>query len=295
MLLQADSGDIKFQKYTMLLKPQSNRIRIFAMSMRNLNCYKIFAMLFWLLLSETTAILANDTSAIQNILKKAASAKSNDDRTSAFINVSEIYAGTDLVKAAIYAKKALKSAELSSGNRIKESAFSNAINILAAAGNYEQAVHYMTLSMELSRKSGDKEAIAKSTFNLGSGWLILGNYARAEKLFEDAYHLACQVSGSYLFLDTATHLLYLNNMGMIASETNTLNEAKDYYLQGINQSKNNPALWAEYARFLINYGDLQLKSKDPAEAKNSYRKALLAEKTTWICLRIFHQPLPAGI
>lgn len=231
-------------------------------------------LLSWLICININFLGANDTSTIRLIIIKAQSVVSEDERTQLWIKASEIYAESDLVKAAIYAKKALKSAELSSSNRIKESAYSNAITILAAAGNYEQAVHYMTLSMELSRKSGDKEAIAKSTFNLGSGWLILGNYAKAEKLFEDAYHMACQVSRSSLFLDTATHLLYLNNMGMIASETKNFNKAKDYYLEGLNQTQGKPFLIAEYAKFLVNYGDLQLRTKLPEAARVSFRKAL---------------------
>lgn len=232
------------------------------------------SLLSWLIFIHINFLGANDTSNIRLIISKAQSVVSEEERTHLWINASEIYAESDLIKAAIYAKKALKSAELSSSNRIKESAYSNAITILAAAGNYEQAVHYMTLSMELSRKSGDKEAIAKSTFNLGSGWLILGNYAKAEKLFENAYHMARQVSGSSLFLDTVTHLLYLNNMGMIASETKNFNKAKDYYLEGLNQTQSNPNLSAEYAKFLVNYGDLQLKTKLPEAARVSFRKAL---------------------
>jgi tetratricopeptide (TPR) repeat protein len=244
------------------------------MSMRYFPHHKLIVLLIWLFTSYPLCLKANDTAVVQSIIKKAVSATSDDERTRAFIKVSEIYAGSNLVKAAFYAKKALNSASRSNDNIVKESAYSNAITILAAAGNYEQAVHYMTLSMELSRKSGDKEAIAKSTFNLGSGWLILGNYARAEKLFENAYQMACRVSGSSLFLDTATHLLYLNNMGMIASETKNFNKAKDYYLEGLNQTQGKPFLIAEYAKFLVNYGDLQLKTKLPEVARVSFRKAL---------------------
>jgi hypothetical protein len=66
------------------------------MSMRYFPHHKLIVLLIWLFTSYPLCLKANDTAVVQSIIKKAVSATSDDERTRAFIKVSEIYAGSNL-------------------------------------------------------------------------------------------------------------------------------------------------------------------------------------------------------
>jgi tetratricopeptide (TPR) repeat protein len=147
--------------------------------------------------------------------------------------LTEEYTGDDYVKAADYAMRAVDFSRRTSDVKLKFIALSAAGEVYLNAGQSNIAVDYFLMANEEVSNSGDALLVAKAKFNLGSVWMVMGEFDKAEKLILGLLKVLENPEKGKAELIAIEQLALYNNLIMLYNEQQQWEQSEVFFRKGV--------------------------------------------------------------
>jgi tetratricopeptide (TPR) repeat protein len=200
--------------------------------MRYLN--KLFGVLMLVQFFVGSSLFAQsaDINRIQSLENKLQLADNDSLRAAICLEQANLFAGEDYIKAADYAMRAVEYSGRTNYLPLKFSALSTAGEIYLNGGQNDIAVDYFIKSIAEAKKHNHQLMVAKAEFNLGSVWMAMGEYEKAEKLMI-GLERALKGGMQRLDLNRIDQLALYSNLIMLSTNRRQFEEARDYFHKGL--------------------------------------------------------------
>jgi signal transduction histidine kinase len=169
-----------------------------------------------------------------------------------YIELSKQYFDVNRVKSFDYAKHALSLTEEYSNSAIKVSALRNIVRLLAASGDYSQAMRYDQLVLESDLQSKDSIGLAKNYCSIGTHYFGLGEFDEAYIYFTHSYKVANEAK------DSIGMLRAIHNVGRVFKELGQYDQALDH-LKLAQKMSLNEKNWSGVVNTYKEIGDVLLR------------------------------------
>jgi tetratricopeptide (TPR) repeat protein len=147
--------------------------------------------------------------------------------------LTEEYIAEDYVKAADYAIRAVDFSSRTRDVILKFVALNVAGEVYLNAGQSNIAVDYFLMANEEVSNSGDTLRAAMAKFNLGSVWMVMGEFDKAEKLILGLLTVLEKSEKGKDELIAIDQLALYNNLVMLYNEQQQWDKSRVYFHQGV--------------------------------------------------------------
>jgi tetratricopeptide (TPR) repeat protein len=138
----------------------------------------------------------------------------------------------------------------------------------AKRGDFEEALTYHRLAVDVAKESGDPDQRSEAIGDLGGIFLALGRLSEAKEL--------CLESLALLRESKSTRYLpvVLNNLGVIYKLTGNYVQSEAYFKDSLRAVRTFPRPDLYEARVLNNLGAFYYETKDLGKAEKAFKKAI---------------------
>ena len=211
---------------------------------------------------------------IAAVLKDIPAAKTDSARAVLYLKLAQAATSENYVDAGEYSLKAVEYGEKSALPALMYEVYANAGEIFLNAGSNDIAADFFARYVELARSMRDTVTLAAGYFNLGSVWLAMGEYDKAEKMMVNMEEMQQEHLRRYgEAIDTANMLSVYNNMIMLKAEQHAWEEGEIYFEKGRQLAEGHEDNLSLLGMLYINYGDLLLSKGDIQQAIQTYELA----------------------
>lgn len=150
----------------------------------------------------------------------------------------------------------------------------NGAGVLAEyQGDFDSALELLHESAEISRSLGDRWALAMALNNVGNVYASKTDFETASTFWGEAHSIFRDMDAEGVLTDLGGLGASLDNLGNVASISGRIDEARDYYQQGleVRRKAGNLAL-AAYS--LVNLGTLEVQAGNREAALDHYVNGL---------------------
>jgi tetratricopeptide (TPR) repeat protein len=207
-------------------------------------------------------------SRIKSLTESLRIEKNDSLRASYSKELAQLYAVTDYLRAGDFAERAVDYAMRTKSLYLQSDCLNNAAEIYLNAGQNEIAVDYFHQNIALAKRAGNVQLQAIAEFNLGSVWLIAGQFQKAETLMR-----RLEESGDHL--DTASRISLYNNLIILNNDKKDPLACRRYFDLGLSMAGSNNAYQSLKGQLYSNYGDALAAFNQYEEAINNIDTALM--------------------
>ncbi len=226
--------------------------------------------MFFFVLCSGSVLAQTDESRLLNDVEAA---DTDTLKAKLYIRLIELSANNYL-KAGEYALKAVEHAEKTRNARVKYLSYAYAGEVFLNTGNTNIAVDFFTRHVELARARRDSVDLAIGYFNLGSTWLAMEEYEKAEKMMSKMESIALDfTSRPKEPLDKSNLMTVYVNMIIVKAGQQDWQGGKAYFEKGMALATEiaENDLWV--GMLCINYADMLLQQGNLDEALQQYSQA----------------------
>jgi len=243
---------------------------------RHVMYWRVIGLLLLVLLSGKNEAVSQveNPATIAAVLKAIPAAKTDSARAVLYLKLAQAATLENYVDAAGYALKAVEYAEKGNPSSWMYEVYATAGEIFLNTGNNDIAADFFARYVDLARSMHDSVALAAGYFNLGSVWLVMGEYDKAEKMMvtmEEIQYGHLRRYGDPI--DTTNMLSVYNNMLMLKAEQRAWEDGKRYFEKGKRLVEGHEDYLFLLGMLYINYGDLLLNKGDTQQAIRLYESA----------------------
>ena len=215
----------------------------------------------------------NEAPTIQELLSKLEAADTDTLKTKLYIQLVELSIN-DYLQAGEYALKAVYHAEKSQHIGSRYISYAYAGDVFQGAGNRDIAVDFFTRYVDLALAEQDSIDLAIGYFNLGSAWLAMGEYEKAERLMSKMENLALVLADrSDAAIDKSNLLAVYVNIIIVNTNKENWQQGRAYFEKGMAlvSAAEDSDFWV--GMLCVNYADMLLEQGLLDEALEKYSLA----------------------
>lgn len=238
-------------------------------------CVRVRYLIIFLCMLCSSSVLAqtDEERAINALLKQVEAADIDTLKAKLYVKLIELSANNYL-KAGEYALKAVEHAEKTQDTWVKYLSYAYAGEVFLNTGNMDIAVDFFTRYIDLAMAEQDTVDLAIGYFNLGSTWLAMEEYEKAEKMMRKMESIALDFTSRRKEpLDKSNLMTVYVNMIIVKADQQDWQGGKAYFEKGM-------ALATEIAEndfwvgmLCTNYADMLLKQGNFEQALQQYSQA----------------------
>lgn len=212
---------------------------------------------------------------LDEITKALADADNDAEKSKLYIQLAEQYANTNYTLATENALLAVETAKRTNNPAIIIEALNLAGEIHMNAGRSDLATDFFSRSIQQAKQAGDSLKTAIGYFNLGTIWLGVGEYDKAEELILKAEKsMIASALKQKKTIDTTVLIALYNNLIMINSQKNQLDKGRFYFEKALPLAQQLDDGQRLEGMLNINFGDLLIEQEQYRESLEVYKKAL---------------------
>jgi tetratricopeptide (TPR) repeat protein/DNA-binding CsgD family transcriptional regulator len=236
-------------------------------------CISILVICLWLCIP---AYVSSQTGNKLDDISKALRAASNDtEKAKLYIQLAEQYANTNYTLATENALLAVETATRIKAPAIIIEALNLAGEVHLNAGRNDLAADFFSRTIQQAKQAGDELKVATGYFNLGTIWLGVEKYDKAESIMlhaEKAFNAHAQKNKRSV--DTTTLIALYNNLIIINSQKKQLDKGRFYFEKALPLAQQLDDGQRLQGMLYINFGDLLIEQEQYRESLEVYKKAL---------------------
>lgn len=238
-------------------------------------CVRVRYLIIFLCVLCSGSVLAqtDEERAINALLKQVEAADTDTLKAKLYVKLIELSANNYL-KAGEYALKAVEHAEKTRNTWVKYLSYAYAGEVFLNTGNTDIAADFFTRYIDLAIAEQDTVDLAIGYFNLGSTWLAMEEYEKAEKMMRKMESIALDFASRYEEPVEKSNLMTVYvNMIMVKADQEDWQGGKAYFDKGMALAAETAGsdFWA--GMLCINYADLLLKQGNFEQALQQYLQA----------------------